>query len=82
MTGVTGGRICPCQSRIAPAPEWKQGTPFGWNSWGSIQQHINFDKAIQVSDFFKENLQDQGFSNDSTLYIDLDSFGIISATNS
>ena len=61
-------------ARIAPAPEWKQGTPFGWNSWGSIQQHINFDKAIQVSDFFKENLQDQGFSNDSTLYIDLDSF--------
>lgn len=61
-------------ARIAPAPEWSKGTPFGWNSWGSIQVHINYEKAIQVSDFLKENLQHQGFSNDSTLYIDLDSF--------
>ena len=42
-------------ARIAPAPEWKQGTPFGWNSWGSIQQHINLIKPYRYLIFLKKS---------------------------
>lgn len=61
-------------SRIAPSPAWSNGTPFGWNSWGSIQTKINLKNAKEVSDFFKKNLQEQHFSNDNTVYIGLDSY--------
>lgn len=59
---------------MAPSPAWTKGTPFGWNSWGSIQTKINLENAKEVSDFFKENLTDRHFSNDGTVYIGLDSY--------
>ncbi len=31
---------------------WTNGVPFGWNSWGVIQQNINYPDAIAASDFF------------------------------
>lgn len=59
---------------IAPPRAWNKAVPFGWNSWGVLQFHLNYDKAIQVSDFFKNNLQNNHFVNpDNTLYIGLDS---------
>ena len=61
-------------SCIAPAPEWKQGTPFGWNSWGSIQTKINIKNAKEVADFFKNKLQPLNFENNQTVYIGLDSY--------
>jgi alpha-galactosidase len=52
---------------------WKGGTPFGWNSWGAIQNNLTLDKAKSVVDFFAN--QCAGFrTGDSTLYIDLDSY--------
>ena len=53
---------------------WNKGVPFGWNSWGKIQSDLNFDKAIEVSDFVKDKLQHSGFANDGTVYINLDSY--------
>jgi alpha-galactosidase len=54
---------------------WTNGVPFGWNSWGVIQQNINFSDAISVSDFFHTNLEPQGFTNaQGTVYINLDSY--------
>lgn len=58
---------------MAPPPEWNKAVPFGWNSWGALQFNLNYEKAIQVSNFMKENLQHNFFSTDSTLYIGLDS---------
>ena len=55
-----------------PAQPWTKGIPFGWNSWGKIQFKINYDKAIQVSDFFAQHLQPNHFENDSIVYIGLD----------
>lgn len=54
--------------------EWDGGVPFGWNSWGKIQSSINLDKAIGVSNFIHDELQNNGFSNDNTVYINLDSY--------
>ena len=54
---------------------WTNGVPFGWNSWGVIQQYINYSDTISVSDFFHTNLEPQGFTNNQgTVYINLDSF--------
>lgn len=53
--------------------DWKKATPVGWNSWGAIQNKINFDKAKGVIDFFADSCKDYR-SNDGALYVDLDSF--------
>ena len=56
---------------VAPPRVWKGGVPFGWNSWGKLQGKISFAKAVQVSDFFANNLPQ--FKNDGVVYIGLDS---------
>lgn len=59
---------------IAPPKEWKKAVPFGWNSWGVLQFNLTYPKALEVSDYFKNNLQNNHFVNpDNTLYIGLDS---------
>jgi len=56
---------------VAPPRSWKGGVPFGWNSWGKLQFGLTFPKAIQVSDFFAQELPQ--FKNDGVAYIGLDS---------
>jgi len=52
---------------------WTKGTPFGWNSWGTMQSGLTLPKAKGVVDFFHDSCP--GFRNaDNTLYIDLDSY--------
>ena len=59
---------------IAPPKAWTKSVPFGWNSWGALQFKLTFQKAMEVSDFYKDNLQNNGFvSPDNTVYIGLDS---------
>jgi Alpha galactosidase C-terminal beta sandwich domain len=57
-------------SRLA----WTNGVPFGWNSWGVIQQNINYTDAIAISDYFYANLIGHNFANHGTVYINLDSY--------
>ncbi|MEJ7559707.1 MAG: alpha-galactosidase [Pedobacter sp.] len=62
-------------NRLAETPfvfNWTKPVPFGWNSWGVIQEKLSFEKAIKVVDYFAEKLPD--FRNGETAYIDLDSF--------
>lgn len=59
---------------IAPRIASRGGRPFGWNSWGKLQTKITYDKAMEVSDFFADELQNRSFNNDSTVYIGLDAF--------
>lgn len=51
---------------------WDKPVPFGWNSWGVIQEKLSYEKAIKVADYFSTELP--GFRNGETAYIDLDSF--------
>ena len=53
--------------------EWSGGAPFGWNSWGAVQSKINFTRAVEVSDSFKE-LQTAGFHSKGPVYVGLDSY--------
>lgn len=60
---------------VAPRIESAGPRPFGWNSWGKLQTKINFDKAVEVSDFIKQELQDNSFTSaDGVAYIGLDAF--------
>ena len=62
-------------NRLAEKPyvfNWTKAVPFGWNSWGVLQEKINYDNAIKVVDFFATQLPK--FRNGNTAYIDLDSF--------
>ena len=61
-------------TNFAPRLAWTNGVPFGWNSWGVIQQNINYNDALMVSDFFHTNLMLQGFTNNGTVYVNLDSY--------
>ncbi len=59
---------------ITPPRAWKKAVPMGWNSWGVLQFKISYEKALEVSDFFHENLQPNHFVNgDGELVIGLDS---------
>jgi alpha-galactosidase len=59
---------------VTPPKAWDKAVPFGWNSWGVLQFNLTYPKAMEVSDFFKNNLQGNAFLNaDRTLYIGLDS---------
>jgi len=55
---------------VAPPRPWKGGVPFGWNSWGKLQFGLTFPKAIEVSDFFTQELPH--FENNGVAYIGLD----------
>lgn len=60
---------------FAPSVPSKGPRPFGWNSWGKLQTKINYDKAIEVSDFIHDNITPLGFHDaDSCVVIDLDAF--------
>lgn len=57
-----------------PPKAWEKAVPFGWNSWGVLQFDLTYQKALEVSNFFKDNLQNNNFHNsDNTVYIGLDS---------
>jgi len=59
---------------IAPRKEWNKAVPFGWNSWGALQFNITMPKLLEVSDYFKNNLQNNHFVNpDNTLVTGIDS---------
>ncbi|WP_207534092.1 alpha-galactosidase [Desertivirga arenae] len=62
-------------NRLAEKPfvfNWNKPTPVGWNSWGVVQQNINYENATGVVDFFADSLQ--GFRNGKDFFIDLDSY--------
>ncbi|NDV93953.1 hypothetical protein D0T84_03345 [Dysgonomonas sp. 521] len=59
---------------VAPPRKWNSGTPFGWNSWGAMAEKVNYEGAVDVSDFIKNELQSKSFENDNVTYIGLDSF--------
>lgn len=58
---------------VTPKRVWDKGTPFGWNSWGNAMSDVSYAIASSVSAFFADKLAPE-FTNDSTVYIGLDSY--------
>lgn len=49
--------------------------PFGWNSWGSIQDSVDVDQAKGISDYIAEHFQDAWKEDeDDVVYVNLDSY--------
>lgn len=71
-------------AKFAPGLVWTNGVPFGWNSWGvtNYQNHITYSAAIAVSDSIHTNLQRYGFTNNGTVYVNLDSYGTYNLSGS
>ena len=71
-------------TKFAPGLVWTNGVPFGWNSWGvtNYQSHITYADAIAVSDSIHTNLQAYGYTNNGTVYVNLDSYGTYNLTSS
>src|SRR5258706_10853038 len=61
-------------TNFVPRLAWTNGVPFGWNSYGVIQQYISYADAIAVSDYFYTNLMGKNFTNRGTVYINFDAF--------
>ncbi|MEJ9216858.1 carbohydrate-binding protein [Paenibacillus glucanolyticus] len=51
-----------------------QGVPVGWNSWGAYDSGLSYDKAVSVSNYFRDHIQDESFNNEGHIYINLDSY--------
>ncbi|CAM3740748.1 alpha-galactosidase [Sphingobacterium prati] len=61
--------------KLSPAyvKSWQGATPVGWNSWGVIQEKLNFQNAAGTADYFAKDIP--YFRNaDGEAFIDLDSF--------
>lgn len=59
---------------VTPPKAWDKAMPFGWNSWGALQFNLTYPKALEVSDYYKQNLQNNHFVNaDNLVYTGLDS---------
>lgn len=60
---------------ITPKHPCDQTSIWGWNSWGGMEKHCNYEGALSVSDFIKENIQDNAhFAPDGIIYIGLDAW--------
>ncbi len=59
---------------IAPPLAWDKGIPMGWNSWSAVADKVSYAVYTDSSDFVKEYLQDNSFSDNGIVYINFDSF--------
>lgn len=48
--------------------------PFGYNSWGVLQDKVKYSDMTAVSDYIKENLQDAWTGDGAAVYVNIDSF--------
>lgn len=57
--------------------EWTKGNPMGWNSWGVMEQYVNYDGVVETAEFIKNELFGLGFhNNEGQTVISLDSFAL------
>ena len=63
-------------AQFAPPLVWTNGVPFGWNDWGvtNYEFKITYAGLIAVSDSIHTNLQRYGFTNQGTVYVNIDSY--------
>ena len=48
--------------------------PFGYNSWGVLQDKVKYSDMTAVSDYIKEYLQDTWTQDGAPVYVNIDSF--------
>lgn len=71
---VTMQNYAAANTNVVPRLVWTNGVPFGWNSWGVLQQNLSYTGAIAASDYFSVSLMNNHFASQGTVYINLDAF--------
>lgn len=62
-------------TKNVPMLEWKDGVPFGYNSWYGQGSKVNYNESVAVSDFIKELSDVNDFKGDNdVVYVNLDSY--------
>ena len=57
-------RFAWANTRVVPVFDtWTGGTPFGWQSWGVLQDKCNWTDAKEITDYYADVLQPGGFCN-------------------
>jgi alpha-galactosidase len=59
-------------ARVKPPLPWKDGVPFGWNSWAAYLQKIDLPKYYAAADFIHTELEPKGYQNNHTTYVNWD----------
>jgi hypothetical protein len=59
-------------AHIKPPLPWKDGVPFGWNSWAAHAMSIDVKKYNAAADFIHTELEPRGFQNNHTTYVNWD----------
>jgi alpha-galactosidase len=54
---------------------WAAGAPYGWNSWGVLQEKVNYQSVIDAMAFIHDNLMPNGFyDKQGKVLMSLDSY--------
>ena len=59
---------------VVPAKESVKDVPFGYNSWGVLQDKVGYGNMIAVSDYIREYLQDAWQQDGAPVYVNIDSY--------
>ncbi|HEY9128021.1 MAG TPA: hypothetical protein VIM62_12890 [Acidobacteriaceae bacterium] len=59
-------------ARVHPPLPWKDGVPFGWNSWAAYAMSVTPAKYESVADFLHTELEPHGYQNHNTVYVNWD----------
>jgi len=59
-------------ARVKPPLPWKDGVPFGWNSWAAHAMSIDVKKYNAAADFIHTELEPKGFQSNHTTYVNWD----------
>ncbi len=52
--------------------QWKEGVPFGFNSWVGLAFRLNEDNYRKTAEFLHDKLQPAGYQNKGVTYVNLD----------
>lgn len=59
---------------VVPPKDSVVDVPFGYNSWGVLQDKVGYGDMIAISDYIKANLQECWSEDGATVYVNIDSF--------
>lgn len=57
-----------------PPKESSADVPFGYNSWGVLQDKVSYSDMTAVSDYIREYLQDAWNQDSAPVYVNIDSY--------
>ncbi len=61
-------------AEVVPPKQSVPDVPFGFNSWGVLQDKVSYSALLSVSDYVKNAFQDVWTADGSPVYINIDSF--------